>query len=414
MEEKEQEIQEADNMALRHQNEIERQKEISDTLNDRLEKVVNELDLKDGIVLELQEKNGALRVELENLEMEKRQIEKERDETSERCKELDQQIRTKEEENSKLQDEMDEKENEIEVLRECMAQINNGKLDGEAVQDFETPEEDPDIKEQLKTERLKQIVESTQSLANLKKCEKEKEYFQEGYLEELEKREKAEEEVKRLKEEVEQLSKDVSIFKNSSTEYHIKLETLQHYFKQQETELHRKLSVEEQSRLDFQKKYEEIIGHSSSAVEETSTLKSQNEDLKIEIKEMERSIKDMKIASEKETHELWIKNRQINRDLEEMKRERDIYRKRLLEAETAKKASAASQVANVEKSRDSPAGSDDGRPASPGSQKSAVSGVQNFMIRPQPMFPPPPPPLFPPMRMPMGKARTLMLQNASE
>ena len=27
-----------------------------------------------------------------------------------------------------------------------MAQINNGKLDGEAVQDFETPEEDPDIK----------------------------------------------------------------------------------------------------------------------------------------------------------------------------------------------------------------------------------------------------------------------------
>jgi len=84
MEEKEQEIQEADNMALRHQNEIERQKEISDTLNDRLEKVVNELDLKDGIVLELQEKNGALRVELENLEMEKRQIEKERDETSER------------------------------------------------------------------------------------------------------------------------------------------------------------------------------------------------------------------------------------------------------------------------------------------------------------------------------------------
>ena len=32
------------------------------------------------------------------------------------------------------------------VLRECMAQINNGKLDGEAVEDFETPEEDPDIK----------------------------------------------------------------------------------------------------------------------------------------------------------------------------------------------------------------------------------------------------------------------------
>ena len=27
-----------------------------------------------------------------------------------------------------------------------MAQINNGKLDGEAVEDFETPEEDPDIK----------------------------------------------------------------------------------------------------------------------------------------------------------------------------------------------------------------------------------------------------------------------------
>ena len=27
-----------------------------------------------------------------------------------------------------------------------MAQINNGKLDGEALEDFETPEDDPDIK----------------------------------------------------------------------------------------------------------------------------------------------------------------------------------------------------------------------------------------------------------------------------
>ena len=34
----------------------------------------------------------------------------------------------------------------LQVLRECMAQINNGKLDGEAVADFETPEDDPDIK----------------------------------------------------------------------------------------------------------------------------------------------------------------------------------------------------------------------------------------------------------------------------
>ena len=47
------------------------------------------------------------------------------------------------------------------------------------------------------------------------------------------------EQVKNLKEEVEKLSKDVNTYKNSSTEYHIKLETLQHYFKQQETELHR-------------------------------------------------------------------------------------------------------------------------------------------------------------------------------
>ena len=36
--------------------------------------MVDELDLKDGIVLELQEKNGALRIELENLEMERRQV----------------------------------------------------------------------------------------------------------------------------------------------------------------------------------------------------------------------------------------------------------------------------------------------------------------------------------------------------
>ncbi|XP_065067165.1 kinectin-like isoform X2 [Rhopilema esculentum] len=407
IDEKEVEIKEADSMVSRHENEIVRQKDISDALNDRLQKVVEELDVKDGVVMELQEKNGALHVELENLEMERRQVEKERKEIQERCKELEEELKAKEEENGKLQDEIEEKENEVEVLRDCMAQINNGKLDGEAMEDFDTPEEDPDIKEQLKTERLKQIVESTQALANLKKSEKEKEYFQEGYLEEREKRENAEEQVKTLQTDIERLSKDVNTYKTSSTEYQIKMETLQQYFKQQVTDLHRKLSDEEQSRIEFQRKYESVVSQSSSAVEETANVKLQNEDLKNEIKEMERGIKDTKMASEKETHELWIKNRQMNRDLEEMKRERDIYRKRLLEAETARKRSSPIPAAGMEKSRDSPAGSDDGRPQSPGSQKSSASGLPNFMSGPRPMFgmvPPPPPPLFPrgPMPMPMG------------
>eukprot|EP00795_Rhopilema_esculentum_P003171 gene3171-1480_t len=268
------------------------------------------------------------------------------------CKELEEELKAKEEENGKLQDEIEEKENEVEVLRDCMAQINNGKLDGEAMEDFDTPEEDPDIKEQLKTERLKQIVESTQALANLKKSEKEKEYFQEGYLEEREKRENAEEQVKTLQTDIERLSKDVNTYKTSSTEYQIKMETLQQYFKQQVTDLHRKLSDEEQSRIEFQRKYESVVSQSSSAVEETANVK-------------------------------------------------------LLEAETARKRSSPIPAAGMEKSRDSPAGSDDGRPQSPGSQKSSASGLPNFMSGPRPMFgmvPPPPPPLFPrgPMPMPMG------------
>ena len=39
-----------------------------------LSKVVDELDLKDGVVLELQEKNGTLVVKVENVEKEKRQV----------------------------------------------------------------------------------------------------------------------------------------------------------------------------------------------------------------------------------------------------------------------------------------------------------------------------------------------------
>eukprot|EP00795_Rhopilema_esculentum_P003174 gene3174-1486_t len=84
IDEKEVEIKEADSMVSRHENEIVRQKDISDALNDRLQKVVEELDVKDGVVMELQEKNGALHVELENLEMERRQVEKERKEIQER------------------------------------------------------------------------------------------------------------------------------------------------------------------------------------------------------------------------------------------------------------------------------------------------------------------------------------------
>lgn len=37
-------------------------------------KVVDELDLKDGIVLELQQKIGTLHIELENVEKERREV----------------------------------------------------------------------------------------------------------------------------------------------------------------------------------------------------------------------------------------------------------------------------------------------------------------------------------------------------
>ena len=47
------------------------------------------------------------------------------------------------------------------------------------------------------------------------------------------------EQVNKLTAEVEKLSKDANIYKTSSAEIQIKLDTLQQYFKQQETELHR-------------------------------------------------------------------------------------------------------------------------------------------------------------------------------
>ena len=51
------------------------------------------------------------------------------------------------------------------------------------------------------------------------------------------------EQVKTLQADIERLSKDVNTYKTSSTEYQIKMETLQQYFKQQVTDLHRFASL---------------------------------------------------------------------------------------------------------------------------------------------------------------------------
>ena len=47
------------------------------------------------------------------------------------------------------------------------------------------------------------------------------------------------EKVEELQISVDKLSRDSQLYKTSSTEMQIKLDTLQHYFRQQETELHR-------------------------------------------------------------------------------------------------------------------------------------------------------------------------------
>ena len=243
--------------------------------------------------------------------------------------------------NQTLEEQIHFKDNEIEVLRESLVQINN---DVKINSDEELSQEEM---QEERSKKINELMDVSQIRTDFKLCKEEKETLENDMKQEVDRREK-------LEGEVEQLEIDLAKSKASEEEIRfkyreadIKLNALQDYFKNMESDLHRKLTAEEAARMASESELERKLREASTAVQDVELYRKQVEELRKEIDETQQSFRSQISSTEERAHENWLKFRSAERELEEMKRERDALRRRLYDLETSTKAQLEDAVAST-------------------------------------------------------------------
>ncbi|XP_028398638.1 titin homolog [Dendronephthya gigantea] len=291
---------------------------------------------------QLKEKDEEKVVLNDNIEDYKQQLSKAEDDTdrhktmlqdwNDRYHELQQKYDDVSVNNQTLQEQIHFKDNEIEVLRDSLIQIN-GNIHVNSDEELSQEE-----MQEARSEKFKELMDVSQIRTDYKLCKEEKEKLEDDVKAEVDKREK-------LEGEVEQLEIDLAKSKASEEEIRfkyreadIKLNALQDYFKNMESDLHRKLTAEEAARLASESELERKLREASTAVQDVELYRKQVDELRKEIDETQQAFRSQISSTEERAHENWLKFRTAERELEEIKRERDALRRRLYDVETSSKA----------------------------------------------------------------------------
>ncbi|XP_078352009.1 uncharacterized protein LOC144636697 isoform X2 [Oculina patagonica] len=377
--EKSEEIDGCENMIFDLKSNIETKESEIQKLNDSLQEQQREKEAGERQIKDLD-------ATIQQANVEKEELEQLLTETKEKKQNLqvefdDQLLRLTE-----LQQQYEFRCNEVEVLKDCLKQIKL-QTDGE-----EEPDEDE------MAERMKNLMNVNEIKSENHKLQ-EKVTALETEAEELRKIKKMlENDNVEKTERLEQAESKASQAMLSQREKEIELLALQKYFKSTEVELHRKITAEESSRISIENQLQSEQAKASTAVVDADKYRQLYLDIKKQIEEIDESKKEQLSNMEKKAHQNWLDYRAAVRELDGLKDENEILRRKLydLEVRGSRPSSSASSQLNHVDGRDSP------------SRRSPMSGLPGHgspvpFGAPPMMGPPPPPPpssMFPGQRRP--------------
>ncbi|XP_073527998.1 transport and Golgi organization protein 1 homolog isoform X2 [Phyllobates terribilis] len=279
----------------------------------------------------LQEENARLKDR-------KEQLLQEADGWSERQRELDEQIHLQQKSHKDLEEALAYKENEIEVLTNCIVQLkqleedsrDDGSWqpagDGE-LENGEIPEK---RKEKMKMQ-IKQMMDVSRVKTTLSIIEEEKDLYQRKLTDEISSRHDLEEEIKQLQHDSGSLQSDKTRLDNECKTLRQKVEILTELYQQKEMALQKKLTQEEYERQEKEQKLSAADEKAILASEEVKTYKQRIQEMEEELQKTERSFKNQIASHEKKAHENWLTARTAERTLAEEKRECANLRQKLIE-----------------------------------------------------------------------------------
>ncbi|KAM8945410.1 transport and Golgi organization protein 1 homolog [Pelodytes ibericus] len=269
----------------------------------------------------------------------KEQLLKEAEGWSERQRELDEQIHLQQKSHKDMEEALAYKENEIEVLTNCIMQLkqleeDSASDDGNWQQagDGELANgELPDKRKEKMKMQIKQMMDVSRVKTTLSIIEEEKELYQRKLCDEVSARRELEEEIKLLQHDSSSLQSDKTRLDNECKTMRQKVEILTELYQQKEMALQKKLTQEEYERQEKEQKLSVADEKAIVASEEVKIYKQRIQEMEEELQKTERSFKNQIASHEKKAHENWLVARTAERTLAEEKRECANLRQKLIE-----------------------------------------------------------------------------------
>ncbi|XP_032221686.2 transport and Golgi organization protein 1 homolog isoform X3 [Nematostella vectensis] len=312
---------------------------------------------------------------------------------------------------SQLQEQYEFKCNEVEVLQDCLLQLKGTT----GVDDESDEPASEEAEEKTKEEKLKSMLDSSKLKTEAKILREETERLKAQLEETMNLKEELQDKLHTAEHELFEARTSEEKAKIEHRDKDIELAALRKYFKDTESELHRKLTAEESARLASENQLQNQLSKASTAVDDLAKYRQQYAELKSEIGKLQESFRSQVADVELRAHNNWMKLRAAEREVEELRRQNDAYRRRLYisekEKEKEKNRPGSSLSGNSSESTD---GAETPAKAGPPDHNSPVPLVPPPMMKgppippflpgygpiPPPRFGPPPPGMLPGMPPP--------------
>ncbi|CAN8203217.1 unnamed protein product [Coccothraustes coccothraustes] len=275
------------------------------------------------------------------LKKSKEQLLKEAEGWSERHSELREQIQLYQKSQKDIEETLAYKENEIEVLTNCIMQLKQLDLDSEAKKDDRRHEWSPednfangelsDIESEKMRTQIKHMMNVSRVKTMLSIVEEDRNLLQSKLDDEVTARHELEEKIKTLEHDSSSLHTAKTQLENECKTLQQKVEILGELYQQKEMALQKKLTQEEYERQEKEQKLCAADEKAVLAIEEVKVYKRRIQDMEEELQKTERSYKNQIAAHEKKAHDNWLIARSAERALAEEKREAANLRQKLIE-----------------------------------------------------------------------------------
>ncbi|XP_016362359.1 melanoma inhibitory activity protein 3-like isoform X1 [Sinocyclocheilus anshuiensis] len=279
-------------------------------------------------VLSFEKENGALKEQ-------KKSLLRDAKDWQEKHKKLSEEIRVYHKSQKELEDSLVHKENEIDVLSSCIAELNRlGAGDPAELQKDDAKMsngEDAEKKMDSMRLRIKQMMDVSRIKATLGVVEDERNRYMESLLAEQKARQELEEQYQKVMHDQMNLNNEKTHLENHFKNLQQRLEITTELYQQKENALQQKLTQEELERREKESKLSEVDSKALCSEEDVRALKQKIKDIEDEMQQNERSLKSEVAIQEKKAHENWLKARTSERTLVEERRESATLRQKLVE-----------------------------------------------------------------------------------